>query len=161
MKNRETFGTSLHERGFFRREERASAKVLRDYVTRIGLGQGRSRFRVNHSSASRSLGDQPSLFCDSTAVTYVRVTHRGPELQTADARQTAVVCLLCCQHTLHPALHTEEHALNALTGHCKITPDVWLVCTGEARVDQLACWAETERVEVVDLRPRQCRHGRY
>ena len=36
MKNRETFVTSL-QGGlcFFLREERASAKVLRDYVTRI------------------------------------------------------------------------------------------------------------------------------
>ena len=43
MKNRETFETSLQEDicdrffCFFRREERASAKVLRDYVTRIKL----------------------------------------------------------------------------------------------------------------------------
>ena len=35
MKNREPFETSLQAGGFFRREERASAKVLRDYVTRI------------------------------------------------------------------------------------------------------------------------------
>ena len=41
MKNRETFETSLQEDicdrffCFFRREERASAKVLRDYFTRI------------------------------------------------------------------------------------------------------------------------------
>jgi len=39
MKNREPFKTSLQEAFafscFFRREERASAKVLRDYVTRI------------------------------------------------------------------------------------------------------------------------------
>jgi len=39
MKNREPFKTSLQEAFafscFFLREERASAKVLRDYVTRI------------------------------------------------------------------------------------------------------------------------------
>ena len=46
MKNRETFKTSLQEDicdrffCFFRREERASAKVLRDYVTRINTRRG-------------------------------------------------------------------------------------------------------------------------
>jgi hypothetical protein len=55
-----TCKTSLHERGFFRREERASAKVLRDYVTRIPCAQGYKR-RRNRFCAPRSRDGRAGL----------------------------------------------------------------------------------------------------
>ena len=49
-----------------------SEKIAVDKI--IGLRQRRSRFRVNHSSASRSLGEQPSHPCSVTALLSTAVT---------------------------------------------------------------------------------------
>ena len=117
-----------------------SCRVKRPDI--IGLRQGRSRFRVNHSSASRSLGEQPSHPCSVTALLSTAVTRSCTVPQTV---------LFCHRVSLRPELHTEEHAL---TGHCTSLLMYW---RGKRRP---ACRAETERVEVVDLGPRQCRHGR-
>jgi len=83
----------------------------------IGLRQGRSRFRVNHSSASRSLGEQPSHPCSVTALLSTAVTRSC----TVCHRLETVCChSVTVTHTPPRTSHRRTRPHRTL----HITPDV-------------------------------------